>query len=511
MPYVIRKVTRSTMVRQYLQFCEEEQFEPLSRATLFRILEVREASQQKSLSGLDNIAADGSAAFERLDKIVDELNQIGLANIVANELRKSLREGKKYFKTKYQSHCQAEENQCPDHCRKLGLSDPNDPDFQELCAHQHTIRCPQCDDITSCLNKVHQIVKDGKTLSFYCKDQLDDLLYDITKASDAIVQWKAHTMRSVNQECAKQDVLAKLDQSSCPLVIDWAMKFLQLRYREKQSDWYGKRGLSWHISSVISRSQSDTFEVISYAHLFDQCTQDWFAVTSILEDLLKHLKLKNPLLQIVYLRSDEAGCYHNTSLIAAVNDVAKRAVIAVDSYHYSEPQSGKDICDRILCPMKSSIRTYCNEGHDVLNAVDMRDALIQHPVRGTTAAVSVVNESKKTLSGNKIEHFSSFHNFRYEDSGLRVWKCYGIGTGSKFPTTGSISSTKAQESSKPRNRKGFMNLLRSVKSNDVQKQAKELRVQLHCSNAPCLDVLRLSKHLLNWNCTWTSASTLSAR
>jgi len=44
------------MIKQYLQFCEEEQFEPLSRATLFRVLEVRKAFQQKSLSGLDNIA-----------------------------------------------------------------------------------------------------------------------------------------------------------------------------------------------------------------------------------------------------------------------------------------------------------------------------------------------------------------------------------------------------------------------------------------------------------------------
>ena len=45
MPNVIRKVTRSTMVKQYLHFFEEEQFESLSRSTLFRILEVREASQ----------------------------------------------------------------------------------------------------------------------------------------------------------------------------------------------------------------------------------------------------------------------------------------------------------------------------------------------------------------------------------------------------------------------------------------------------------------------------------
>lgn len=432
MPNVIRKVTRATMVKQYLQFCEEEQFEPLSRATLFRVLEVREASQQKSLSGLDNIAGDGSAGFERLDRVVDELNQIGLEKDVADELRRSLRDGKRYFKTEYQSHCHVDESQCPDHCRKLGLSDPKDPDFQEHCTHQHMLRCPQCDEITLCLQKMQQIVKDGKNLRFYSQEQQNDFLYDIENSSEAIIKWKAHIMRSVNQDHAKQDILAKLDQSSCLVIMDWAMKFLQLRYREKQ-DWYGKRGLSWHISSVVSRSQSGTTEVISYAHLFDQCTQDWYAVTSILEDLFKLVKLKNPELQRVYLRSDEAGCYHNSSLILAVRDVAERVGVTVQNYHYSEPQSGKDICDRILCPMKSSIRTYCNEGHDVLTAVDMRNALTEHPVKGTTAAVSVVKESEKSLSVNKIEQFSSLHNFQYEDSGLRVWKCYDIGKGKFLP------------------------------------------------------------------------------
>lgn len=48
MPNIIRKVTRSTMVNQYKQFCKGEKIEPLSHATLFRILEVTEASQQKS-------------------------------------------------------------------------------------------------------------------------------------------------------------------------------------------------------------------------------------------------------------------------------------------------------------------------------------------------------------------------------------------------------------------------------------------------------------------------------
>ena len=345
---------------------------------------------------------------------------------------------------------------------------------------------------------MHQIVKDGENLSFYSQEQQDDFLYDIDKSSEAIVQWKAHIMRSVNQEQAKQDILAKLDQSSCLLVMDWAMKFLQLRYREKQSDWYGKRGLSWHISSVVSSSQSGTTEVISYAHLFDQCTQDWYAVTSILEDLFKLLKVKNPELQRVYLRSDEAGCYHNSSLILAVRDVAKRVGVTVQNYHYSEPQSGKDICDRILCPMKSSIRTYCNEGHDVVSALDVRNALTEHPVKGTTAAVCVVKESEKSLSVNKIEQLSSLHNFQYEDSGLRVWKCYDIGKGKFLPYDGLYSKHQGPTLLQIAESHAFYDPPenREVKRRlDVNKKIESLVPLFECSVLGCVEAFETFEQL----------------
>lgn len=489
MPNVIRKVTRSTMVKQYFQFCEEEKFQPLSRATLFRILEVREASQQKSLSGLDNIAADGSAGFERLHQIVDELDQIGLDKYEAEELQKYLVNGKKYFKTEYQSHCQGIESQCADHCRKFSLSDPIDPDFQEKCSQEHVLRCSQCDDITSCLQKIEMIVKSNTKLRFYNKDHEDDLLYDIEKASDAIFRWKAHIIRSVNQASAKQEIITELDQTSCLLIIDWAMKFLQVRFREKQSDWYGKRGLSWHISSVISRNQSGTVEVISYAHLFDQCTQDWYAVTSIIEDLIRQIKVKNPQLQSVYLRSDEAGCYHNSDLIASLRDIGEVVGVTVQGYHYSEPQAGKDICDRILCPMKHAIRTYSNEGHDVLTAKDMRDALMQHPVKGTTAAVSNVDESKKELTINKIQNFSCYHNFSYEESGVRVWKSYGMGKGKYISYDALYTNHQGSTVLQTTESQGFYSPLekREVKRHLENKVTKSQTPVFECSVVGCVE------------------------
>ena len=78
MPNVVRTVERSTMTELYFNQCTEEEFSPLGRSTLYRILKVREASQRKSLQGLDNIAAGvekedsgGDDGFDAIQKVVD--------------------------------------------------------------------------------------------------------------------------------------------------------------------------------------------------------------------------------------------------------------------------------------------------------------------------------------------------------------------------------------------------------------------------------------------------------
>ena len=128
------------------------------------------------------------------------------------------------------------------------------------------------------------------------------------------------------------------------------------------------------------------------------------------------------------MRSDEAGCYHNNSLIAALPSIGERTGISVRRFDHSEPQHGKDICDRILCPMKAAIRTFCDEDHDILTANDMHIALKERQIKGTNAAVCSVDESNKNAEIRKVEDFSKFHNFSFELEGIRVWRCYGIGS-----------------------------------------------------------------------------------
>jgi hypothetical protein len=241
MPNIIRTVTRSTMILQYLQYCKEDKFDPVSRSTLYRILEVRGLTAE--VSGIDNTAAEGVASFERLSGILDEVVQVSADKEHVAELKKKLSNGKKYLKTEYKMNCSPETSECADHCRRFALSDPTDAKFKAVCSHSHTLVCHQCGELKTTLKEVEATIKNHSN-HMYSKEHRDDLLHDFKKSENGIFLWKSHIMRSVNQESAKQEVLRQLDCESVLIVADWAMKFLQLRYRERQSDWYGKRGLS---------------------------------------------------------------------------------------------------------------------------------------------------------------------------------------------------------------------------------------------------------------------------
>jgi hypothetical protein len=332
MPNVVRTVTRSTMIEQYFKHCSDDDFEPLGRSTLFQILKVRESSQRKSLQGLDNIAASGADGFDMLHKIVDDLEQSGSERCWCETTRKNLRDGKRYLKTEYRAHCREDESTCPDHCKRYVLSDTQNSAFKTECDHTHSTECPQCELLKSTLTSIQTQIS-SLSVQLYGQEQKEDLLYDAKLAKDMVLEWKAHILRAQNQDQAKQDALRSLDSNTVLVIMDWAMKFTQMKYREKQSEWYGKRGLNWHVSCIISTSDTEhDLEVASYVHLFDSCAQDWYAVLSIVTHLLRTAKATQPQITKAYLRSDGAGCYHNNDLIAAVSEIGKHIGIQILRY-----------------------------------------------------------------------------------------------------------------------------------------------------------------------------------
>lgn len=352
-PNVIRTMVPLRIIKQYISYCQETEFIPASERTLYRIIDVCAASRQKSLQGLDYFLTEGAQAFESVERVIMMLEEGGATSIWGKEAKAILKEAKRYLKTDFKCHVGPEER-CVDHCTGFSLSDPNNDAFAQHCDHTHDMSCPSCSQLDEVLSNVMSMINSPKlTLT---DEQQSQVTFDVTHAVETIANWKAHMLRTVNQEQAKQETLGALNDQSVLVIMDWAMKYPPQRYREQMSNFYGKRGRSWHVACVVFKIGENKFNVETIVHIFDSCIQDWFSVASIVEHVLVTIKQEHPNVKMAYLKSDNAGCYHNASLILSLKSIGERAGISVRRYDFSDPQSGKDVCDRKIAPMKGHIQ-----------------------------------------------------------------------------------------------------------------------------------------------------------
>ena len=121
-------------------------------------------------------------------------------------------------------------------------------EFDAECDHKHQYQCERCEALEQVLEQVDKMLGDVQMP----EKQRTRLQYEFRESLNNIKAWKAHLLWSCKREEAKQDVLNKLDSEACLIIMDWAMKFLPMQYREQMSDFFGKRGRSWHVSAVIT-------------------------------------------------------------------------------------------------------------------------------------------------------------------------------------------------------------------------------------------------------------------
>jgi len=142
------------------------------------------------------------------------------------------------------------------------------------------------------------------------------------------------------------------------------------------------------------------------------------------------LKTLRPNLSQVPLRSDNAGCYHCAYLLLSLTSIGDRTGVKITRYDFSEPQAGKDICDRRTVALKSDMRRFINEGNDVKTASDVKATIESYGgVKGCYAAVCRVQASAQTMTKHTMAGVQALHNFSYENGGMRVWRAYDVGPG----------------------------------------------------------------------------------
>lgn len=266
--------------------------------------------------------------------------------------------------------------------------------------------------------------------NFESEDDKDEAVFLVQKASEAIAAWKAHQLRSVNQDRARLEVLEFLDPSCVLIVQDFAMKFIPAQYREAQSHFFGKRGISWHVS-VCLRKVSGKLESQTFIHIIQSGLQDSTAVVLIMDHVLRLLKKQHPEIVSSFFRQDNAGCYHSAEIILSVDILSKRSGIQINHVDFSDPQGGKGSCDRKAAQIKAHVKSFVNEGGSVTNVGELKQAIES---RGGVPGLRVtVMDVQKSAKSYKLDGISKLNNFNFTSDGFTAFRAYDLGPGKFFP------------------------------------------------------------------------------
>ena len=197
---------------------------------------------------------DGVASFECLISIAEKLRP-KYPDIMPDTIKK-LKESKLYLKTDYKFHIK-ESDSCADHCRNFALSDPKDEAFAGLCQHEHAIHCDRCGLIEEIHDTLKQFIDNESN-----PEEKNILLHELSSSKEKIDNWKSHIIRTINQDCCRSDLIQDLKPNQVIIIMDWAMKFLPLLYRQKQSHWFGQKGLNWHVCVCIFKDDTRMIQML---------------------------------------------------------------------------------------------------------------------------------------------------------------------------------------------------------------------------------------------------------
>ncbi|CAC5387752.1 unnamed protein product [Mytilus coruscus] len=250
---------------------------------------------RSNLSGLDNIATDGTFAVDSLLRVIDTIDELRADRVILSTISAALKNLKLYLKSDYKFSISWSDI-CGTHCILYALSNPGNVLLQDTCSHCHENSYMKCKLLTEAKSKLENEVQ---------KLESDDV--------------KEELENSINKDFEKHR---------------------------------------------------------TFTHLCGMVKQDWFAVASALDRTLTTIREQMSQIQEVFLRSDNANCYHCGCLWLSLHGISERTGIIITHYNYSEAQSGKSIFDAKIAHMRLKMRMYVSSGRNITSQFEMQAAIM---------------------------------------------------------------------------------------------------------------------------------------
>jgi len=164
-------------------------------------------------------------------------------------------------------------------------------------------------------------------------------------------------------------------------------------------------------------------------HVFDHCVQDSEAIVAILRDVLIRTKRVDSNIKNAYIRSDNAGCYHLAQTILSLPQISRESKIEIHRMDFCDPQGGKGPCDRYAAVIKSHVRRFLSEKHNVTTAAEFVEATYAN--EGIQGVYAYETRLGKPTTGPPLQlaKISFVNNFSFKPCGLRVHRSWKVGDG----------------------------------------------------------------------------------
>ena len=202
-------------------------------------------------------------------------------------------------------------------------------------------------------------------------------------------------------------------------------------FREKQSDYFSKKGMSVHVDVSFKKNEQGKLTKLVYFTVLFRCDQDMLSTLNVAQHVLQQYKIDNPKVRKLLIKSDSAGCYSAGSAFQAEWKICK-ICITLERHDFNEPQCGKDQCDTESAIARKLMRAYIDGGNNILDANDIKEAILyKSGVPNSKVSVIEIDNSLSSTTSVKIANSQSVHSIEFRDKHMTVWHCYQIGSGKR--------------------------------------------------------------------------------
>jgi len=374
-PSLIRKKIILYMYRDYTETVPDGQ--RIGTTSFRKIVEALTAVDQRAKKAVDYVS--GMLIHDNFERI----HQVVSTSPEAHQLLKSVHALESFIKATLEAH--------------VSTCDVTSADFAFSSAYSNERTCEVCSlpsrvitSITARVDSQHQVL--------------------LSDAMEKLMLYLGHRVRVKNQRDRIDEIMASLSEHEAMVVMDFKMKFESLYFREKTTDFYGKKGLSWHGSMVYSRYTSSEreaseeslldYHITYYDHISSgDSKQDYVAVMSYFEAVCRRITTELPHVRSLYVQSDNARCYEKGNLIVGLHRIAQAYGLNMLTYVHTGIQDGKGCIDAHFATAMRHVHRYCNMGHDIVTSAELVKAL---------RANGGVNNSVAEMIGINRPHVEKF-------------------------------------------------------------------------------------------------------